>query len=119
VTGDPYSPLVRRLFAEPRHAGRAGAGANAYAESSDARVELRACVVDGVLTELGFRAWGCPHLIAACEYVCDRFEGAGVDAFGNFEVRSLVDKLSMPVEKTGRLLVLEDAIRDLTATLQS
>ena len=58
-----------------------------------------------------FRAYGCPHVIAACEAsLCADFEGRkpGRRPTSSIQTR-LCERLSVPVEKTGRILVLEDA----------
>jgi NifU-like protein involved in Fe-S cluster formation len=58
-----------------------------------------------------FRAWGCPHLIAAAEMVCERFTGETVESLARFEPQRLMTMLAVPVEKSGRILLLEDALR--------
>ena len=70
MTADPYSARVRALFASAAHAGRVGDGLEAYVEDQGVRVELTARVENGTLGELRFRAWGCPHLLAAAEAFC-------------------------------------------------
>ena len=89
------------------------------------RIRLSAEVDNGVLRRLRFRAWGCPHVIAASELFCRRFEGRRVADLDEFETDPIIEDLAVPVEKTGRILVLEDtvrslgqAIRDLTDTPQ-
>jgi len=67
---------------------------------------------------LRFRARGCPHLIAACEAFCAAFEGREVDALLEFTAGDLMQRLPVPVEKTGRILVLEDAVRALGKSLR-
>ncbi|MBT8100469.1 MAG: hypothetical protein KJO82_11995, partial [Gammaproteobacteria bacterium] len=68
---------------------------------------------DGQIEALRFMAWGCPHLIAACEAFCSAYEGRGVADLGGFSGAGLMQSLAVPVEKTGRILVLEDAVRSL------
>ena len=62
---------------------------------------------------MAFRAYGCPHLIAAAEAACAELEGRDAVELLEFPASDLMQSLSVPVEKTGRILVLEDAIRSL------
>jgi NifU-like protein involved in Fe-S cluster formation len=118
VSADPYSPLVRELFADPRHAGCIDGGGRVRLEDQDVKICLCADADGGVLRTLRFRAWGCPHLIAACEAFCTDHEGCEIDALLEFTAGDLMQRLSVPVEKTGRILVLEDAVRALGKSLR-
>ena len=80
-------------------------------EDQGVRVELTARVEDGTLGELRFRAWGCPHLLAAAEAFCDDFEGHKLSELDAFQAVEIMQTLPVPTEKTGRILVLEDAVR--------
>jgi NifU-like protein involved in Fe-S cluster formation len=110
---DPYSPLVRAYFAHPEHGGVLAGGIAVTAPAQGVRIELGATCEAGRVQALRFRAWGCPHVIAAAEAFCRDFEGEAVSALTGFESGAIRDKLSVPVEKTGRILVLEDAVRAL------
>jgi len=110
---DPYSSLVRAYFARPEHGGKLAAGTTALVAAQGVRIELAATCDGGRLQALRFRAWGCPHVIAAAEAFCREFEGAPVAALEGFSAGAIMDKLAVPVEKTGRILVLEDAVRAL------
>jgi NifU-like protein involved in Fe-S cluster formation len=115
VTADPYSARVRALFASAAHAGRVGGGLEAYVEDQGVRVELTARVENGTLGELRFRAWGCPHLLAAAEAFCVEYEGREQSELGAFQAVEVMQTLPVPREKMGRILVLEDAVRSLRA----
>jgi len=114
---DPYSTLTRKLFAAPEHVaasgGEPGTGSSVYIEAQGVRIRLSAVTEDGLITELRFRARGCPHLIAACEWLCRSIEGKPADALGEFKPAAIMQALAVPVAKTGRILVLEDAARAL------
>lgn len=116
MISDPYGPDVRELFDDARHAGDlVGAfGRTARGSASEslngARIELLAGARGETLEELRFRAFGCPHLIAAAEWVCRQFEGARIEELDAFDVRRCMDTLDIPIEKTGRILLIEDAI---------
>ena len=119
-----YNEEVRRLFARPAHAGDLPAGASrvACAEASESaagcRVQLSASTEAGRLAAVRFRAFGCPHLVAAAEAFCAGVEGQPVTALRTPQVRALMERLAVPVEKTGRLLLLEDAARSLARELR-
>ncbi len=116
-----YSPLVREYFRSPQHAGDC-ADADATVVSAavseggaGARIRL-AGVSDGERwNRLAWRVFGCPHTVAAAEAACRRFDGAPIAAPGEFAFVDLVEELGIPVEKTGRVLLLEDAFRALEA----
>jgi len=118
---DPYSPLTRKLFADPRHAaenaGEPVTGASVYLEGQGVRVRLNGQVENGVLSGLQFRACGCPHFIAACEWLCRSLAGKPPGVLGACQPTEIMQTLGLPVEKTGRILVLEDAARELGSCL--
>tara|TARA_R110002049_G_scaffold63439_13_gene168655 strand:+ start:1465 stop:1815 length:351 start_codon:yes stop_codon:yes gene_type:complete len=110
---DPYSSAVRRLFADTAHAGRLAGGRSVRLDRQGVRIALW-MTLDGTRIEaLRYQAWGCPHLIAASEAFCRDYEGRPVSELGGFNAQSLMQSLGIPVEKTGRILVLEDAVRSL------
>lgn len=118
-----YSDLVRRYFANPIHAGPVSDEYNDFfvgeaAESeTGARIILSAVVNEDTIRVLRYQVFGCPHLIAAAEAFCDEVEGKPVAALTKLDVNDLMDSLAIPVEKTGRLFILEDAARALHITI--
>lgn len=119
-----YSRLVLSRFRAPRHAGLDAYGgeyASAYAEEggSGARIQLTATADKATLRALRFRIFGCPHLIAAAELVCERLEGGPVKALTEIDPGELREELEAPVEKTGRFLLLQDALRALARKLNA
>ncbi len=113
MSGDPYSAEVRALFAELAHAGDLADAACAELDEQGVRVRLAATLRDGCLQAMRFRAWGCPHVLAACEAVCQQYEGRPAAALEQFRASEIMGNLSIPVEKTGRILVIEDTVRSL------
>jgi NifU-like protein involved in Fe-S cluster formation len=113
MSADPYGKRVRELFAAPRHAGDLVGEETVSANDQDVRVRFSASVEDGIVTAMRFRAWGCPHLIAAAEAACAMFEGHPAAGLPEWTAADLMEDLPVPVEKTGRILVLEDAVRSL------
>ena len=121
----PYNARVRACFNTPHHAGEgpavAGSRYEAEAAESDsgAHLSLSAVTDRGVLASLRFRVFACPHLIAAAEVCCERFEGEPVNQLGDLDVPHLMETLGVPIEKTGRILLLEDAIRSLRSQIDA
>ena len=118
MSADPYGARVRALFADPAHAGGLEGGRTVAAAGQDVRLELSAMATGERLDVLRFRAWGCPHVIAAAEAACARLEGATLCELLEFSAVDLMENLAVPVEKTGRILVLEDAVRSLGQALR-
>ena len=118
MSSDPYSATVRELFAHPAHAGVLDGGTRVPVAEQDVRLELSALADGERIAALRFRAWGCPHVIAAAEWACARLERASIAELLEFSIVDLMDNLAVPVEKTGRILVLEDAIRSLGQALR-
>lgn len=116
----PYSSEVRARFADPQHAGDLPAGPGAVFSAScresaqGAALQFDAQLDDGVVTYLRFRAFGCPYLIAAAELACQHYQGRPVSDLGDLSAASLLERLQAPVEKTGRMLLLEDTISSLS-----
>ena len=115
----PYSQLVRRYFANPVHAGElpekynVGVVGEAAESETGARVVLSAVVDEDRIRVLRYQVFGCPHLIAATEAFCDEAEGKALTALTEFDVPTLMSSLAIPIEKTGRLFILEDAAKAL------
>lgn len=118
VGTDPYNARVRALFAHPAHAGHLPGAVTVTNADQGVRIELSASAEQGRLAAIRFRAWGCPHSIAACEAACAALEGRAVDAAGQFLAREIMQSLAVPAEKSARILVIEDTVRLLGAALQ-
>ena len=113
MSTDPYSGRVRELFANPAHAGMLEGSYRHFVSDQGMRIGLTACVAGSRIEAMAFQAYGCPHVIAAAEAACAELEGQDVVDLLEFSASDLMQSLSVPVEKTGRILVLEDAIRSL------
>ncbi|MEM9333920.1 MAG: iron-sulfur cluster assembly scaffold protein [Pseudomonadota bacterium] len=117
MSRDPYNTEVRQRFAAPAFAGRADTASRGRGQGVD--IEFSASCDDQRIASMRFRAYGCPHTIAACDLACEQLEGQPLAALASFSSDGLMRTLSVPVEKTGRILVLEDALRDLNSRLES
>ncbi len=117
-----YNERVLECFSAPRHAGPLTPGGPVYSgraqeSAAGARVVLL-CHSDGDhISEMRFSAWGCPHFIAAAEWLCRELESQPLAQLNEFDIRSVQRLLAVPVEKTGRILTLEDALEALKASL--
>ncbi len=118
MSADPYSAQVRELFAETSHAGVIEDGLVVRIEEQGVRLELSATADGERISDLKFRAWGCPHLIAAAEAFCAGSRGQRISSLSAFSASDLMQTLAVPVEKTGRIPVLEDAVRSLGAAVR-
>lgn len=119
---DALSPEVRALFASLAHAGDLLPGegevrlGEAGREADGTRVRFALRLQGDTLTEVRFRAYGCPHTLAVCEWLAGQVERQSLQAlhrnkmpFG--EPPQWADLLAVPPAKLGRLLVVEDALR--------
>jgi len=113
TAADPYSAEVRRLFADPAHAGRLDDGTSVRLAAQGIDLELSMRRQGDRIAALRFRARGCPHLIAAAEATCRDYEGRPVATLRDFRAAPVIASLPVPIEKTGLILVLEDAVRSL------
>ena len=118
MSNEPYSARVRELFDSPAHAGSVHGAPQVRVEDQGVRIALSAEVDAGILRALRFEAWGCPHTIAAAEAFCESYEGRSTDDLLEFSAADLMQSLAVPVEKTGRILVIEDAVRSLGSVVR-
>ena len=113
MSADPYSAKVRQLFAGPAHAGELEGGVTVSVIDQEVRLRLSATSASGDVSAMRFKVWGCPHVIAAAEAVCGALEGRPTGDLESYTVADVMQNLPVPVEKTGRILVIEDAVRSL------
>jgi cysteine desulfurase len=78
-------------------------------------VVMTAAVRDGQVHSLKASVYGCPHVMAACDHVVRQLTGGPVAGLGALDPRALAAALEIPVEKTGRLLFIQDALRNCLA----
>ena len=118
---DPYNEAVRACFENPDHAGDLQGdyalilAAEAAESEQGARVVLSAGIADGMIAEMRFRVWGCPHLVAAAETLCRDREKGPVSGLSQFDANGMMQQLSVPATKTGKMLLLEDVLKLLWA----
>lgn len=118
-----YSQAVRTLFRELAGAGDLAAedGKTASGEAAAldrlAWVRFAARIEGDRFADCRFRAFGCPHTLAAASLVAGRLRGAPLAAALSISAAGIARDLDAPAEKMGRLLVVEDALQALIADL--
>ena len=118
MNGDPYNAAVRELFANPQHAGTLPGAPCGFVDEQGIMVRFSATVSDDRLLALRFLVRGCPHVVAACELICRQQSGQPLAALESVNCAQIMTTLAIPAEKTGRILVVEDAIRSLLQALR-
>jgi NifU-like protein involved in Fe-S cluster formation len=112
-----YTPAVLARFDAPPGAGPVAPGpgvvvtgrAGGVAEGADVAFELR--IEAERIAGAAFRAWGCPHTIAACSLVTERLVGLPAESLREGDPAAWAAELRIPAAKRGRLLCIEDALR--------
>jgi NifU-like protein involved in Fe-S cluster formation len=115
-----YSELTRRYFETAPSAGVLGAGSCRGAAGSRAcgtwvQFDVLASPASspshapGTVRAVRFLAFGCPHVIAVSAWLAEQAVGGAAVARLPESVHALRERFGVPVEKLGRLLVIEDA----------
>lgn len=115
------SAQVRAHFSTLAGAGRLAEGAGrlvsgeagSRAEGTQVRFQWR---VDGDrLLEARFLAYGCPYTLATCEWLVGQLPGRSMGAPWPGGPEDWARALYIPLERLGRLLTVEDALRATAA----
>jgi len=118
VTPDPRycSEVLRRLRDAPG-AGSPPPGlplatgtAGHREQGVDVRFDL--AVHGDRVVEARFRAFGCPHVIAVASWLTERLQGARREDLTAWDWQEAARALEVPPAKFGRLLTIQDAVRD-------
>jgi len=94
----------------PSSAGQAVGEAGGPGQEVWVRFRLR--IADGVVKSALFKAYGCPHTLAVTAWVVERLGGRSRADLAPGTPSDWAEALAVPVEKLGRLLVVEDALVD-------
>jgi len=114
---DPrYGPEVHRRMVELPGAGDFAPASGVVTGRAGNREEGAEVVLELRLegSRVGgarFRAYGCPHLIAAASWLTERLCGGSRTDVAGWDWREVAAALDVPPAKFGRLLVLQDAAR--------
>ena len=118
-----YSELTLRYFDTAAGAGVL-TGLDVYRGSAGSRAQGAWVQFDvranaGIIQAARFLAFGCPHTIAVSAWVAEQGVGPVLTPALPHSVQELSDRFAVPVEKRGRLLIIEDAwVAALTSALQ-
>jgi NifU-like protein involved in Fe-S cluster formation len=110
-----YPQLVLEYFRHPVLSGGAMLRGEAGSVEQGAWICVTADVVVGRLQNVGFHAFACPHIIAACNRAAELLEGAPAEALQDLQLDKLQHEFEIPVEKAGKLLILKDAFANCYA----
>ena len=112
-----YSALVAEHFEQPGNVGvltghyeimlRGAAGQGEHGTA----VVFHVGIDNARIVAMSFQVFGCPHTIAACSILTERLTGRPVESLNEVRFDELAASLDLPVEKMGRLLIIEDALR--------
>ena len=136
---DPLGPRVRALFVDLAHAGDLSSPGDAVPAERSAAVScigeagrvaegtrVRFCLrlAGARVRQVRYRAYGCPFTLATCEWLARRLSGqelrvpaagppeavAGTLAAAVGTPTEWAAALGVPVQRLGRLLIVEDAL---------
>ncbi len=113
---DTYSERVVRHFDAPANVGPLdGDPATVFAGEAGerehgTRLRFEARIEAERIAEIAFQAYGCPHTIAACSLATERLKGRPAGALARFDIDDLAQTLQVPIDKTARMLLVEDAL---------
>jgi cysteine desulfurase len=115
------SPVVREHFlgtpralvrpAAAREGGVALLGGEAGGRGQEVWVRFHLTVERDIVKDARFEAYGCPHTVAVASWLAGQLPGRGRDNLIPGEPSGWAEALGVPVEKLGRLLTVEDALR--------
>lgn len=129
MAGEPGSGLPGGFPADPRYgvevrrrvaalsgwgawpAGSSVAVGMAGDREQGAQVEFSLQVAGDLVAAARFRAFGCPHLLAAASWAAERLTGRTHAEATAWDWQEVAAALPVPPAKYGRLLTLQDAIR--------
>jgi NifU-like protein involved in Fe-S cluster formation len=108
-----YNELTRGYFESDDNVGeltgpgvfRGAAGSRAQGTWVQFDLRIKAAAV----AEAKFLAFACPHTIAVAAWLAEQAVGRPVKPLLPESVQMLRDRFAVPVEKLGRLLIIEDA----------
>jgi NifU-like protein involved in Fe-S cluster formation len=116
VASDILSPVTRDLFSRLEGAGTLTSGEGTVLQGEAGRadgeawVRLYLRVRNDTVIEARFQALGCPHTLATVSWLTGQLAGRRRDAVQPGSPQDWSAALEVPVEKLGRLLLLEDAL---------
>lgn len=73
-------------------------------------VRIQVSLVESIIRSVRYQVFGCPHMVAAAGWVAEALQGQSRDALRELDMHEIRNTLDAPLEKLGKLLVLEDAL---------
>jgi hypothetical protein len=112
-----YSNLTWQHFDNPTCAGvltgaavrRGAAGSRAQGIWVQFDVQIRLRHQESIVEAVRFLAYACPHVIAVADWVAQKAVRGPSEPVLPESVRGLRERFEVPIEKLGRLLIVEDA----------
>jgi NifU-like protein involved in Fe-S cluster formation len=110
-----YNDFTRRYFEQPPACGvLSGPGtfrgaAGSRAQGTWVQFDVQAAGEARVIEAASFLAFGCPHVIAVAAWQAEQAVGRRAEPALLESVQRLGARFDAPVEKLGRLLIVEDA----------
>jgi NifU-like protein involved in Fe-S cluster formation len=112
-----YSNLTWQHFDNPAYTGiltgaavrRGAAGSRAQGTWVQFDVRTGARSPESTVEAVRFLAYGCPHVIAVADWVAQKAVGRPAEPVLPESVHALRERFEVPIEKLGRLLIVEDA----------
>jgi NifU-like protein involved in Fe-S cluster formation len=110
-----YNEITGRYFRSAANAGVL-AGPGAFRGCAGDRqqgvwVQFDVRTSNGTAEEVRFLAFGCPHTIAVAAWLSEQAQGTVLNRELPYAVHDLLTRFALPIEKLGRLLIVEDAWR--------
>jgi NifU-like protein involved in Fe-S cluster formation len=106
-----YNELTQRYFESAPYAGtlaRAARGAaGSIAEGTWVQFDVQ--TDSAGITDVRFLAFACPHTIAVAAWVAEHSVGRPLQRELPLSMSALREQFALPVQKLGRLLIIEDA----------
>jgi NifU-like protein involved in Fe-S cluster formation len=109
-----YNELTRRYFEHPGSVGELagpdcfrGAAGN-RAQGTWVQFDVRVAPAR-TISAVRFLAFGCPHVIAVASWIAEQGVGREIEPRLPESVQALRERFAAPIEKLGRLLIVEDA----------
>jgi cysteine desulfurase len=103
----PGRPLPPSAGSGERWVGEAGA------ERLGTWVRFTVHVENGLIRSGQVQYYGCPHTAAACNLLCERLRGRERAAPQAGTPQQWLESVHAPIEKLGRMLIIEDALNAL------
>jgi cysteine desulfurase len=91
--------------------GRSVVTGEAGSAGQDTWIRFHLLVEDGVVKDARFQAYGCPHTLAVAAWMAKELPGRRREALQSGAPTQWAETHGVPVEKLGRLLVVEDAVQ--------